>query len=416
MPMHRLTRRETPWIASDARYVYRDSGQQTCQAALTYSLVRRRMLDRIEDDMMRAVVEQGGRRVEILGNSVGALASTVRRMDALAQAIVNTDGRAFDFERREDGKLIRVEERALARYYPHLRSLVLAVVDPELNLSRFKLPAYAQLFHDVAAYYMDRFPILHECLAKLPTYFDTTAHQFSGEIADGLFDLLRREARVRGAATEDVQRTFDANRRLRRMQRFTDDCFSRSRTLFVMRIECAYRPPERPEQTVTVQLEQTKGHHATFVNRLRASAKFAAVAVGGIWSLGWGEYKGHHYRWTFLLDGELVFDAAEWAELVAEVWTDVVRDDAAYVRIPGVNDAPAAVTGLLRVDDVEKMKLLRDELEYLAFSNNLIQLKEADGARSWGTWVPANTRGDRRRKALNDVSGESGAERCDKAS
>ncbi|WP_176099441.1 hypothetical protein [Burkholderia cepacia] len=67
-------RRETPWIAAGAYYVYSDDDNQLRQAVLTYSTVRRRVLNRIDDDMMSAVVEHEGGSLRILSDAFGALA------------------------------------------------------------------------------------------------------------------------------------------------------------------------------------------------------------------------------------------------------------------------------------------------------------------------------------------------------
>jgi len=101
----------------------------------------------------------------------------------------------------------------------------------------------------------------------------------------------------------------------------------------------------------------------------------------------------------------MVKDSREWSTLVASVWKDVVGVDTAYVRVPGVNDASSPVTGLVAVDDVNRMKSLDDELGYLAQRDSFIQLKETEGVRSWGTWVPAYTRIDRCRKAPDGATG-----------
>jgi hypothetical protein len=212
-----------------------------------------------------------------------------------------------------------------------------------------------------------------------------------------------------------------------------------------MQLECAYRPPERQNNRVTVPLDHAKRDHATFVNRLRGNTKFAAVAIGGIWSLAWGEHKGHHFRWTFMLDATLVEDPTEWKELVASVWESVVRDGFARVvrdlpllvgggntidiatltgytddRRQGLKDFLGSlmngvgvdcesheglvstygspVSGLICASDAARMKMLDDELEYFALKDSLIRPHEVEDARSWGTWVSAYTHDDSRCK------------------
>ncbi|ALP61365.1 hypothetical protein [Paraburkholderia caribensis] len=397
MPNIKLTRYETQWIAKDARYVYTDDNNKVHQAALTYGVVYRRILDRVESDMMHTLVEHEGVRYEILSKALGCLSSVVHRMDWLAWLVVNNDGNAFDYERREDGKLIRVEEHALGRYYGMLSILVRAIFDGELDLDRFKLPPHAELFRDVVRYHVDRIPILADCFDRLPTYFDRNVCRFCGELANDLFNLLRHEGKARKISKILASWKGDSVRTFERMQEFKRECFAKHPELFVMQLECGYAPPDGKSP---VPINRAKGDHATFVNRLRHNARFAAVAIGGIWSLAWGELKGHRFRWIFFLNAELVQDSTEWVELVAGAWHAAVPEDAAYVRIPGLNDSPSPVAGLVRVDDTVRMRLLDEELDYNAQKDNFIRFREAEGARSWGTWVPANTREDRRRRLI----------------
>ena len=399
-------RRETPWIAAGAYYVYSDDDNQLRQAVLTYSTVRRRVLNRIDDDMMSAVVEHEGGSLRILSEAFGALARFVSLMDWLTWLVVSNEGNAYDFERREeDGKVIRVQEHALGRYYGLLLPLVRAVFDPELDLDRFRLPPYAELFCHVITNLVGRVPTLGDCLSKQPTFFNTDVRLFSGELVNELFRLIRREAKARLIGKIVSSRKDDGVRATKRMQKFKNECFQKCPELNVMLLECTYRPPENPALEIPVSLGQAKRDHGRFVNRLRADGKFAAVAIGGIWSLAWGRHKGHHHRWIFLLDASMVKDSREWSTLVVSVWKDVVGVDTAYVRVPGVNDASSPVTGLVAVDDVNRMKSLDDELGYLAQRDSFIQLKETEGVRSWGTWVPAYTRIDRCRKAPDGATG-----------
>ncbi|MGG1946823.1 hypothetical protein AB1286_18740 [Trinickia sp. NRRL B-1857] len=386
MPIRKPFDGENPWIAEGARYVHKDKENKLRQSELTYRLVRRRMLDRIENEMMYALVEHKGKPMTVLGSGFGALADTVHQMDYLARLIAESDGNAFDFERREDGKLIRLEEHELGQYYPLLCPLVRLVY--ELDLDRFRLTPHADVFRDVVKYCMDKVPFLNERLEKLPTYFDRDVRRFCGELANDLFALIRQEVKAREVNEMVSKRKYGGKRAIRRMQEFKRKCFAGRDALYVMPLECGYYP----EHYATVSLDQAKRDHDIFVNRLRADSKFAAVAVGGIWSLAWGEQRGHHFRWMFLLDASLVSDSLEWMELVANVWKGVVGDGAAYVRVPGVNDAPSPIAGIIRVDDDIRMKVLDDDIEYVATKDYLIQLKEAEGARSWGTWVPAYTR------------------------
>lgn len=438
----KVTCQESRWIAADARYVFKDRDQRLHQDALTYSLVHRRMLDRVDDDMMRAIVDYDGGRLEVLAQGWGELASVVRRMDWFTWLVLNTEGNAFDFERREDGKLIRVEEHELGQYYPYIRPLIFAVFDDELNLARFRLPPYAQLFRDVVADHINAIPVIFQCFANFPTYFDTYLLRFCGELANDLFAAIRREATVRQVDRIVAERKASGVRKLGRMHEFKKKCYLRCPLLNVMQLECAYRPPERQNSRVTVPLDHAKRDHARFVNRLRGNAKFAAVAIGGIWSLAWGEHKGHHFRWTFMLDATLVEDPTEWKEFVASVWESVVRDGFSRVvrnfplpagggntidiatltscaddRRDGLKDFlgvllngvgvdcdpheglvstyASPVSGLICANDTARMKMLDDELKYFAFKDSLIRPHEVEDARSWGTWVSAYTHEDR---------------------
>ncbi|MBU9442673.1 hypothetical protein [Burkholderia multivorans] len=397
---------ETPWIAEGAYYVYSDDDNQLRQAVLTYSTVRRRILNRIDGDMLSAVVEHEGGTLRILSEAFGELARLVSLMDWLTWLVVTNEGNAFDFERREeDGKVIRVQEHALGRYYGLLLPLVRAVFNPELDFDRFRLPPYAELFCDVIDNLVGRVPTLGDCLSRQPTFFNHEPRLFSGEIANEVFRLLRREAKARLIGKIVSSRKSEGLRVNKRMQKFKNECFQQCPELNVMLLECTYRPPENPILEVAVSLGQAKKDHGRFVNRLRADGKFAAVAIGGIWSLTWGKYKGHHYRWIFLLDASMAKDTREWSTFVASVWKDVVGVDAGYVRVSGVNDTPSPVTGLVAVNGSSKMKYLDDELEYLALRDGFIQLKKTEGVRSWGTWVPANTRIDRHSKTLDGATG-----------
>jgi hypothetical protein len=394
MPIQYVSRRETPWIAEDAVYVYKGEENKVHQVPLTYGRVCRRMLDRIDDDMMRTIEEHGGLRGSFLAKAWGGLASAVHRIDWLVRLAIEKGGNAFYFERRDDGKLIRLEEYELGRYCCLLAPLIFSIFDGELDLDRFSLPPRVELFRDVVKYAMDKVPHLHECFEKLPTFFDTNTSRFCGELANDLFALICREAEARGLDDLIRKNKAEGDRRYGRMQKFKCECFEKQKKLLLVLVECAYQP----ELAAQVPLAQAKRDHSRFVNRLRGNVKFAAVAIGGIWTLAWGERKGHHFRWIFMLDGSLVQDSTEWAEFVGNAWKGAVPEGAGYVRIRSLDDFPSPATGLVHVDDAERMKMLNDEIEYGARKDSLIQLKETVGERSWGRWIPANTREDHRRQ------------------
>lgn len=411
MSMSKRPDDENPWIADHATYVYKDEANNLRQEPLTYGLVYRRMndrnwvpdrggipsyrriLDRIERDMMYTYVESGGKHMNVFGSAWGALARTVDEMDWFARLIVDREGKAFDFVRREDGKLIGVEERELGRYYPFMSGLVHAIFRSEANLVRLRLPPFAELLRDVMRYCTDEIPILLGCFDRLPTFCDRNVDRFCGELFDKLCRTVFEEAKARDVKKLVSAQTAETKRAICRMQKVKRECFAGREKLFVMPLECGYLP-----EIATEPLDKLKKDHAKFVNRLRGNSRFAAVAILGIWSLTWGEQKGHCVRWLFLLDASLIQDSTEWTELVASIWTKAVTDGAAYVRIPGVNDAPSSIAGPMRVDDAAKMKLLDEETEYSAVKDTIIQPKELEGIRAWGTWVPANTRKNRRKK------------------
>lgn len=403
-----LTCRENPWIAEGAQYVYKDKHNNVQQTALTYHQVQRRMLQRAEHDMMYTTKEHEGRCFHMVANGWGVLAQTVHQMDFLVSLAMHADGDAFDFEFRWDDKLIRLEENELGQYYGWLAYLIRAVFDDELDLDRFRLPPHAEVFRDVIKHQAAVTPILFDCFGKLPTFYDTGLSRFCGQLANEQFALLRREALARGLGKDISARKADGKRAHKRMQAFKDECFAKQKELHLIVVECVY-PPEPTGLEPLVSLVQTKDDHSTFVNRLRGNAKFAAAAIGGIWTLAWGVHKGHHYRWIFMLDASLVQESGEWVELVGDVWEDVARDGGGYVRLPGTDDPVSAVVGRIHADNVERMAVLDDEIEYIAHKDNFIRLREAEGVRSWGTWVPANTRGDRRRnKAAQPADGTEG--------
>lgn len=396
MPIKKLQRLGNPWIAEGACYIYKDSDNETHQAILKYSLVNRRTLERIDHEMARSYEEHDGKAYDALAKAWGLLVHYVHQMDWLTCIVVNTEGNAFDLKRREDGKLIRVEEQELGRYYGLLARLIRGLFLADVGLGRFKLTPHAELFRDVVTDFLKWCPHLDECFDKLPTFFDTNTRKFCGDLSNDLFAAIRREAKVRQISK--IVTAWKANGKRARdgMQKFKRECYAKHPKLYVMPLETGYRA----ELAEPVSPEDAKRHHAKFVNRLRANVKFSAVGIGGIWSMAWGERKGHHFRWIFLLDATLVQDATEWAELVKNLWLDIVPDDAGYVRVAGVNDHPSPIAGVIDADDPVKMPMLDNELDHISQKDNYIQLKEMAGVRSWGTWVPANTRDDRCRKTM----------------
>ncbi|KGS83948.1 hypothetical protein X976_1863 [Burkholderia pseudomallei MSHR7500] len=394
MPIKILSRHETPWIAKDARYIYKEKQNNVQQDALTCSFVNRRVLNRAEHDMMETSEAHKGKRRRVLANGWGALALIVQQMDLLVSLAMNSDGNAFDFELRGDGKLIKIEEHELGQYYDWLAPLIRAAFDDELGLYRFRLPPHAEVFHDVVKRHEAKMPILSDCFSKWPTFYETDLLRFCGELANDVFALICREAHARDPNKGISARKADGKRAYKRMLAFKQECFAKRKELLLMVIEFAYHP----EAAAQMPLAQAKRDHATFVNRLRGNVKSVAAAIGGIWTLAWGERKGHHFRWIFMLDASLVQDSTEWTEFAGNAWKSVVGDGEGYVRLPGPDDPASAVVGRIDANDAVRMKVLDDEIEYVAYRDNLIQLKETEGVRSWGTWVPANTRKDRRRK------------------
>lgn len=396
MPIRKLGHYRNPWIAEGARYVYKDPDNEIHPAILKYSLVSRRTLERVDHDMTRSYEEHDGMFYDVLAKAWGSLAHYVHQMDWLTCIVVNTEGTAFDFELREDGKLIRVEEHDLGRYYGRLASLIRALFIVDVGLGRFKLTPYAELFRDVATEFLKWCPHLDECFDKLPTFFDMNTQKFCGGLGNDLFGAIRYEGKMRQISKIVSSWKADGKRARNRIQKFKRECYAKHPKLYAMPLETGYRA----ELAEPASLADVKRHHAKFVNRLRANAKFSAIGVGGIWSMAWSERKDHHFRWVFLLDATQMQDATEWGELVNNLWLDIVPGETGYVRVAGITDYPSPIAGLIDADDPVRMRMLDDELDYIAQKDNYIQLKEMAGVRSWGTWVPANTREDRRRKAM----------------
>jgi len=395
MNTQRITRYETKRIAEDACYVYTEDHNTVHKSALTYSRVHRRMFERIADDMMRSRVTHEGRLFELLGTAWGSLASVVHQMNWLAWLVATNENDAFKFGRREDGKLIRVEEMALGRYYALLYVLVRAVFDDELALDRFILTPYAEVFRDVVKYYADKVPVLLDCFAKLPIFFNTDVQRFCGEIANELFTLIRREAKLRCVDDEISARKAIGEHRMQRMTSFRDQCLSSCPVLKVITLECAFRPTGQAGDWVPLTIDNAKQYHSVFVNRLRGRAKFRDIAVGGIWSLAWGEHKGHHFRWIFMLDTFQVSESAYAVNLIKDIWTRVVPDNQGLVHFREEYNVCSVGYAESFAEEHVEMEVLDDELRFHALKDLYIQHNDAEGVRAWGTCVPAYARKSR---------------------
>lgn len=404
MRIRHLSRFDSPGrIAEGAQYVVDyDDGEQE-RLNMRFHQIKQRLV-RADRELLVTPVSHGDGVRDVISKGADSIGMAVHLMERYVEAVVRSRKPSFEFSLREDGKLVRVVEHEPGRYYNRLAQLIWVVFNSDFGLDRFTLSPRAEVFRTVMKDLELHAGQMTDCFRRFPTSWVKMANRFCGEFANELsFRILRESERCRLGQLL-TQWVADGKRARIRMQSFVRTCVADRESVLALPLDTDYRH----EAAGSVSVEQVKHDHAKFVNRLRGNTRLAAVAIGGIWSLDWAPAKGHYFRWLFLLDSSLTAEPAEWTELIADAWQRAVPANAGHVHVPGVNDRARPATGLIRVDDASRMQILMDELDYIVEKDQHLRPKSIAGKRSWGTWVPAGTRKDRRRNVASEPMPDTG--------
>ncbi|AYX34651.1 Uncharacterised protein [Burkholderia pseudomallei] len=404
MSIRPLSRFDSPGrIAEGAEYVvdYDDGEQELLN--IGFHRIKQRLI-RADRELLVTPVSHGDGFRDIISKGAGGIGMAVHLMERYVEAVVRTRKPAFEFHLREDGKLLRVVEHEPGRYYNRLAQLIWVVFNSDFELDRFVVSPRAEVFRSVMKDLEPQAGHMTDCFRRFPVSWDRMASRFCGEFANELSFLILRES-DRCRLGQLLTKWEAGGKRARtRMQRFVRTCVAGRESVLALPLDTDYRH----EVACSITVERTKRDHAKFVNRLRGNTRLAAVAIGGIWSLDWAPAKGHYFRWLFLLDSSLTGEPAEWTELITDAWRRAVPENAGHVHVPGVNDRAKPATGLIRVDDASQMQMLTDEVDYIVEKDQHLRAQSIAGQRSWGTWVPAGTREDRRRKIASEPASDTG--------
>lgn len=404
MNIRPLSRFDSPGrIAEGAEYVVEyDDGEQE-QLNISFHQIKQRLI-RADRELLVTRVSHGDGFRDVISKGADGIGMPVYLMERYVEAVVRTRKLSFDFHLREDGKLVRVVEHEPGRYYNRLAQLIWVVFNSDFGLDRFALSPRAEVFRTVMKDLEPQAGHMTDCFRRFPMSWDRMASRYCGEFANELSFLILRESDRCRLGQLLTKWAADGKRARIRMQSFVRTCVADRESVLALPLDTDYRS----EVADNVSLEQAKRDHAKFVNRLRGNTRLAAVAIGGIWSLDWAPVKGHYFRWLFLLDSSLTADPAEWTELIADAWQRAVPENAGHVHAPGVNDRARPAAGLIRFDHASQMQMLTDEVDYIVEKDQYLQPKSIVGQRSWGTWVPAGTREDRRRKVASGPASTAG--------
>lgn len=412
MNIRPLSRFDSPGrIAEGAEYVVDyDDGEQE-RFNMSFHQIKQRLI-RADRELLVTPVSHGDGFRNVISKGADSIGMPVYLMERYVETVVRTRKLPFDFHLREDGKLVRVVEHEPGRYYNRLAQFIWVVFNSDIDLDRFALSPRAEVFRTVIKDLEQQAGHMTDCFRRFPMSWDRMASRFCGEFANELSFLILRES-DRCRLGQLLTKWEAGGKRARtRMQSFVRTCVADRESVLALQLDTDYRH----EVAGTISVEQAKRDHAKFVNRLRGNTRLAAVAIGGIWSLDWAPVKGHFFRWLFLLDSSLTADPAEWTELIADAWQHAVPENAGHVHVPGVNDRARSATGLIRVDDASQLQMLIDEVDYIVEKDQYLQPKSIVGQRSWGTWVPAGTREDRRPNMASEPGLDTGTAMSDRTS
>lgn len=404
MSIRSLYRFDSPGrIAEGAEYVadYDDGEQERLN--IGFHQIKQRLI-RADRELFVTPVGHGDGFRDVISKGADSIGMAVYLMERYVETVVRTHKLPFDFHLREDGKLVRVVEHEPGRYYNRLAQLIWVVFNSDIGLDRFALSPRAEVFRTVIKDLELQAGHMTDCFRRFPTSWDRMASRFCGEFANELSFLILRESERCRLGQLLAKSAADGKRARIRMQSFVRTCVADRESVLALPLDTDYQH----EAAGSISVEQVKRDHAKFVNRLRGNTRLAAVAIGGIWSLDWAPAKGHYFRWLFLFDSSLTAEPAEWTGLIAEAWQRAVPENAGHVHVPGVNDRARPVAGLIRVDDASQMQMLTDEIDYIVEKDQHLRPKSMIGQRSWGTWVPAGTREDRRVKVASELAPDTG--------
>lgn len=397
MTIMKLSRHNNPRIAEGAVYVVEDGDVEQTPISISYGRLKQRLI-RADHEMLVTRIHHNGKFVDQLSKGAGELGLAVCVMDQYVEAVSRTRKQAFDFQLREDRKLAQVVEHEPGRFYNRLSSCIWKIFNPEFGLERFELSPRAEVFHDAMQFLKPQAGHMTECFNRFPTSWDRVSERFCGEFANEVGAVILHMADVRKLDSLVKKWSAAGERTRSRMHEFVKKCIGSHSEILVLHLDTDYGH----DIAENISPEQAKRDHATFVNRLRANARLAAVAIGGIWTLEWAKAKGHHFRWVFMLDASLTVDSTEWAGLIGSIWTSVVPNNAGHVHFAGVNAPVRPAAGVIHVGNSTEMGALADEIDYLVVKDQYLRPKSLAGQRSWGTWVPAYTREGHRGRRRTD--------------
>ncbi|WP_459204759.1 hypothetical protein ACQVRY_10110 [Ralstonia pseudosolanacearum] len=334
---------------------------------------------------MHLGVKHKGEPIPVWLNHSPELENRVITLEQFGRDVLGSTEPAFRFKFNEQGQIVEVAEHPLAKYFYRFPPGWAAPLTLD-GLVNYRTRPLAHLVLDVFA----RHPFLMQCCPVAqpghmqPARLTADGDGYLGEAFNDLIYTLRAKARNRQIDKVEIAHDYMAKRANDRMWAYIEGCLGQCKRAYVVSMALFHRE----EYGCKVPVELAMQHHATFTNRLRARAAIKQRLVGAIWKRDWSDARGHHYRWIFIFDGELVQAAWEWTDLIEAQWGNVVPQGAGYADTVD-DEEQNGYTGMIELDgSADKLAALKAEIRYLAMKDYALCVEPLADANAWGTFTP----------------------------
>ncbi|ATM96793.1 Protein of uncharacterised function (DUF3296) [Yersinia frederiksenii] len=175
---------------------------------------------------------------------------------------------------------------------------------------------------------------------------------------------------------------------------YIDNLFDRYAKLLVVRVDLSYQRAANKQITATL----ARQHRERLFRNMKSNRLFEH-AVGYIWKLEFGEYKGFHYHMIFFFDGAKVREDVTLARLIGEYWRDSITEGTGLYFNCNARKADYRINGIGLVSHADNAMRegLRRAVTYLTKVDTFARLTLPDKGRTFGkgerTELPDKKRG-----------------------
>ena len=266
-PLHRSA--STPWIAPGAKRILTHSGGQRAATPLSRVMPDVDLLIARASREMHNAISYKGTPVPVYMNHSPHLEDRVVALERLGCEILGSTGRAFEFERNDEGQITVWVEYPLAEHFYLFNPNWVAPFENDLGM-KLRVRPLAQMTREV---------LVHHPFVQNLLWFGCSGHMnpiapladgdaLFGEEFNDFIDALRAEAVSRQIDKVEIAHDYIADRANDRMWSYVERRAKQRDRVFVVSMVLFHREEYRRKVPVELAMQ----HHAKFTNRLRALA------------------------------------------------------------------------------------------------------------------------------------------------